>query len=124
MHLASSRIICRAIVLALVCTFFIAIATSPALVSARQVTPSAPTVATHATLTISNGLFSRTTVVVLKGGTLTLTNTDNLAYRIKVGATPVVIAANGSKTVPLPQIGTFSITCAKASSLRATLTVK
>ncbi|TSA51450.1 MAG: hypothetical protein D4R44_07930, partial [Actinobacteria bacterium] len=74
MHLTSLRLICRAIALTLVCTFFLAIATSPALVSARQVTASAPTVATHATLTISNGLLSRATVVVLKGGTLTLTN--------------------------------------------------
>ena len=75
-------------------------------------------------LIIRDGLFSRASVVVLKGGTLTLTNADNNAYRIKVGATVVVVPAKGSKTVPLPQRGTFSITCAKAPSLKATLTVK
>ncbi len=75
-------------------------------------------------LIIRDGLFSRASVVVLKGGTLTLKNADNNAYRIKVGATVVVVPAKGSKTVPLPQRGTFSITCAKAPSLKATLTVK
>ncbi len=77
-----------------------------------------------ARLTIKDGAFGRTSVVVLKGGTLTIKNTDSVAYRIKVGATVVVISAMGSKTVPLPQRGTFSITCAKAPSLRATLIVK
>ena len=75
-------------------------------------------------LIIRDGLFSRASVVVLKGGTLTLKNADNIAYRIKIGATLVVIPAKGSKTIPLPQRGTFSITCAKAPSLKATLTVK
>ena len=75
-------------------------------------------------LIIRDGLFSRASVVVLKGGILTLKNADNNAYRIKVGATVVVVPAKGSKTVPLPQRGTFSITCAKAPSLKATLTVK
>lgn len=75
-------------------------------------------------LIIRDGLFSRASVVVLKGGTLTLKNADSVAYRIKIGATVVVVPAKGSKTVPLPQRGTFSITCAKVSSLKATLTVK
>ena len=75
-------------------------------------------------LIIRDGLFSRASVVVLKGGTLTLKNADNSAYRIKIGATLVVIPAKGSKIVPLPQRGTFSITCAKVPSLKATLTVK
>lgn len=75
-------------------------------------------------LIIRDGLFSRASVVVLKGGTLTLKNADSVAYRIKIGATVVVVPAKGSKTVPLPQRGTFSITCAKAPSLKATLTVK
>jgi hypothetical protein len=75
-------------------------------------------------LTISDGVFSQASVVVLKGGTITLKNSDSVAYRIKVGATLVVIPAKGSKTIPLPQRGTFSITCAKVPSLRATLTVK
>ncbi len=77
-----------------------------------------------ARLIIKDGLFSRSTIAVSKGGTLTLTNADNNAYRIKVGATVVVVPAKGSKTVPLPQRGTFSITCAKVPSLKATLTVK
>lgn len=75
-------------------------------------------------LTIENGLFGRASVVVLKGGTLTLKNADSVAYRIKIGATVVVVPAKGSKTIPLPQRGIFSITCAKAPSLQATLTVK
>jgi hypothetical protein len=75
-------------------------------------------------LIIKNGVFGRASVVVLKGGTLTLKNSDSVAYRIKVGATLVVVPAKGSKTIPLPQRGTFSITCAKVASLRATLTVK
>ena len=75
-------------------------------------------------LIIRDGLFSRASVVVLKGGTLTLKNVDNVAYRIKIGATLVVIPAKGSKIIPLPQRGVFSITCAKAPSLKATLTVK
>ena len=77
-----------------------------------------------ARLAIKDGVFSRTSVVVLKGGTLTLKNADNSAYRIKIGATLVVIPAKGSKIIPLPQRGVFSITCAKAPSLKATLTVK
>ena len=75
-------------------------------------------------LIIRDGLFSRASVVVLKGGTLTLKNADNIAYRIKIGATLVVIPAKGSKTIPLPQRGIFTITCAKVPSLKATLTVK
>lgn len=96
--------------------------------SARSVehVPSIATAAnpTNARLTIKNGLLSRASVVVLKGGTLTLKNADSVAYRIKVGATLVVIPAKGSKTIPLPQRGIFSITCAKVPSLKATLTVK
>lgn len=75
-------------------------------------------------LTIKDGVFGRASVAVLKGGTLTLKNSDSVAYRIKVGATLVVVPAKGSKTIPLPQRGTFSITCAKAPGLRATLIVK
>jgi hypothetical protein len=82
-----------------------------------------PRVATT-NLIIKDAVFGRASVVVLKGGTLTLKNADSVAYRIKVGATLVVIPAKGSKTIPLPQRGTFSITCAKVPSLRATLTVK
>ena len=82
-----------------------------------------PRVATT-NLIIKDGVFGRASVVVLKGGTLTLKNADSVAYRIKVGATLVVVPAKGSKTIPLPQRGTFSITCAKVPSLKATLTVK
>ena len=77
-----------------------------------------------ARLTIKEGVFGRASVVVLKGGTLTIKNADSVTYRIKVGATLVVVPSKGSKNVPLPQRGTFSITCAKAPSLKATLTVK
>jgi hypothetical protein len=75
-------------------------------------------------LIIKDGVFGRASVVVLKGGTLTMKNADSVAYRIKIGATLVVVPAKGLKTIPLPQRGTFSITCAKAPSLRATLIVK
>ena len=51
-------------------------------------------------------------------------STPRVAYRIKIGATLVIVPARGSKTVPLPQRGVFSITCAKVPSLKATLTVK
>lgn len=78
----------------------------------------------NARLIIKDGVFGRSTVVVTKGGTLTLKNADNIAYRVKVGATLVIVPAKGSKTIPLPQRGTFSITSSKAPSLRATLIVK
>ncbi len=90
----------------------------------HNVSPSAQTALAAAKLSISSAKFSRAAVVVLKGGTLTLVNTDDVAYRIKIGATILVVPAKGSKTVPLPQRGTFSITCAKAPTLRATITVK
>ena len=92
---------------------------SPAQVDAA----STPRVAST-TLIIKDGVFSRASVVVPKGGTLTLKNADSVAYRIKIGATLVIVPARGSKTVPLPQRGVFSITCAKVPSLKATLTVK
>ena len=85
---------------------------------------AAATNVSSARLDIKNAIFSRASVVVLKGGTLTLKNVDNVAYRIKIGATLVIVPARGSKTVPLPQRGVFSITCAKVPSLKATLTVK
>ena len=78
----------------------------------------------NARLIIKDGVFGRSTVVVAKGGTLTLKNADDIAYRVKVGATLVIVPAKGSKTIPLPQRGTFSITSSKAPSLRATLIVK
>ena len=100
-------------------TLFPVVMSSPAHADAA----STPRVAS-ANLIIKDGVFGRASVVALKGGTLTLKNSDSVAYRIKVGATLVVVPAKGSKTIPLPQRGTFSITCAKVPSLRATLTVK
>lgn len=111
------------------CTTFVAalllvLLAPPAQTFAHNVSPSAQTVLAAAKLSISGAKFSRAAVVVFKGGTLTLVNADNIAYRIKIGATVLVIPAKGSKTVPLPQRGTFSITCAKAPTLYATITVK
>ena len=104
---------------------FLALTLCPAvmILPAHADAASTPRVAS-ANLIIKDGVFGRASVVVLKGGTLTLKNSDSVAYRIKVGATLVVVPAKGSKTIPLPQRGTFSITCAKVASLRATLTVK
>ena len=104
---------------------FLALTLCPTVMSspAHADAASMPRVAST-NLIIKNGVFGRASVVVLKGGTLTLKNADSVAYRIKVGATLVVVPAKGSKTIPLPQRGTFSITCAKVPSLRATLTVK
>jgi len=104
---------------------FFALTLCPAVMSApaHADAASTPRVASS-NLIIKDGVFSRASVVVLKGGILTLKNVDSVAYRIKIGATLVVIPAKGSKTIPLPQRGIFSITCAKAPSLKATLTVK
>ena len=104
---------------------FLALTLCPAvmILPAQVDAAGTPRVATT-NLIIKDGVFGRASVVVLKGGTLTLKNADSVAYRIKVGATLVVVPAKGSKTIPLPQRGTFSITCAKVPSLRATLTVK
>ena len=113
------RRILRAVLVFFALTLCPVVMSTPAQVDAA----STPRVAS-ANLKIKDGSFGRATVVVLKGGTLTLKNADNVAYRIKVGATLVVVPANGSKTIPLPQRGTFSITCPKAPSLRATLIVK
>ena len=114
---------------ALFCALLIVVIPTSGIASARSVvlgssSDAAAAILSSARLAIKKAIFSQNTVVVLKGGTLTLTNADNVAYRIKVGATLVVVPAKGSKTVPLPQRGTFSITCSKAPSLRATLIVK
>jgi len=120
-HKQPTRIVfVRSVLLALVMTCSFA----PSSIHARSIYPSAQAVNTSAKVTIAQGLFSRATVVVLKGGTLTIVNSDNLAYRIKIGATVVVLPAKVSKTIPLPQRGTFSITCTKFPALHATLTVK
>ena len=104
---------------------FLALTLCPvAMISPAHVDAASTPRVTSANLIIKDAVFGRASVVVLKGGTLTLKNADSVAYRIKVGATLVVIPAKGSKTIPLPQRGTFSITCAKAQSLRATLIVK
>jgi len=83
-----------------------------------------PAVAMNATVRIVNGKFGRANIVVQFGGTATIINKDAVAYELKVGATKVKVAANGSRTIPLPQRGVFSITCAKVPALRATLTVR
>ena len=113
----------------LVCALLLVIVQTSSIASARNVVRSSPSNTTEANLSsarlnIKNAKFGRAAIVVPKGRTLTLTNSDNVAYRIKIGATLVVVRANGSKTIPLPQRGIFSITCAKAPSLKATLTVK
>ncbi len=78
----------------------------------------------NATVRIVNGKFGRANIVVQFGGTATIINKDAVAYELKVGATKVKVSANGSRTIPLPQRGVFSITCAKVPALRATLTVR
>ena len=83
-----------------------------------------PAVAVNATVRIISGKFGRANIVVQFGGTATIINKDAVAYELKVGATKVKVAANGSRTIPLPQRGVFSITCAKVPALRATLTVR
>lgn len=125
MHTARRTMLQRCV---LTCVLSLFALSTSSVASARSVA-RVPAIAkaaipTSARLTITDAVFSRATIVVRKGGTLTLTNADNVPYRIKVGATLIVLPANESKTVPLPQRGTFSITCAKAPSLRATLTVK
>ena len=114
---------------ALMCAILLVVAPVGSVASARNVSVSIPSNvlsanASSARLTIKNGFFGRATVVVAKGGTLTLANADNVAYRVKVGATLVVVRAKGSKTIPLPQRGIFSITCTRAPNLRATLIVE
>ena len=114
---------------ALMCAILLVVAPVGSVATARNVSVSISSNAvtakvSSARLTIKNGFFGRATVVVAKGGTLTLANADNVAYRVKVGATLVVVRAKGSKTIPLPQRGTFSITCTKAPNLRATLIVE
>ena len=115
----AQRRVLRTALVFLALTLCPAVMISPARVDAA----STPRVAST-NLIIKDGVFGRASVVVLKGGSLTLKNADSVAYRIKIGATLVVVPAKGSKTIPLPQRGTFSITCAKVPSLRATLTVK
>ncbi len=104
---------------------FLALTLCPVVLSSPAHADAASTPRVASTnLIINDKVFGRASVVVLKGGTLTLKNADSVAYRIKIGATLVVVPAKGSKTIPLPQRGIFSITCAKAPSLKATLTVK
>ena len=93
--------------------------------SASPVVPAErPAVALNATVRIIDGKFGRANIVALFGGTLTIVNKDSTPYELRVGATKVTVAANGKRTIPLPQRGKFSIVCAKAPLLRATLTVQ
>jgi hypothetical protein len=92
--------------------------------AAPVVTAERPAVALNATVRIIDGKFGRANIVALFGGTLTIVNKDSTPYDLRVGATKVTVAANGKRTIPLPQRGKFSIVCAKAPLLRATLTVQ
>ena len=92
--------------------------------AAPVVSTERPTVALNATVRIVDGKFGRANIVVQFGGTATIINKDAVAYDLKVGATKVTVRANGTRTIPLPQRGVFSIICAKVPALRATLTVK
>jgi plastocyanin len=92
--------------------------------AAPVVSTERPTVALNATVRIVEGKFGRANIVALVGGTLTIVNKDSTPYSLKVGATKVTVAANGKRTIPLPQRGVFPIVCAKAPALRAILTVR
>ena len=92
--------------------------------AAPLVSAERPAVALNATVRIVDGKFGRANIVVQFGGTATIINKDAVAYDLKVGATKVTVRANGTRTIPLPQRGVFSIICAKVPALRATLTVK
>jgi hypothetical protein len=93
--------------------------------SASPVVPAErPAVALNATVRIVDGKFGRANIVALLGGTLTIVNKDSTPYALKVGATKVTVPANGSRTIPLPQRGIFSIICAKVPALRAILTIR
>ena len=92
--------------------------------AAPVVSTERPAVALNATVRIVDGKFGRANIVVQFGGTATIINKDAVAYDLKVGATKVTVRANGTRTIPLPQRGVFSIICAKVPALRATLTVK
>ena len=92
--------------------------------AAPLISAERPAVALNATVRIIDGKFGRANIVALFGGTLTIVNKDSTPYDLRVGATKVTVAANGKRTIPLPQRGKFSIVCAKAPSLRATLTVQ
>lgn len=81
-------------------------------------------VATKVTLTISASVFSRARVVVARNGVLAITNTDPRPYVLTVGATPLRVPAKASRSIQLPQRGTFSITCAKWPTLVSAVVVK
>jgi hypothetical protein len=81
-------------------------------------------VATSATLSISDAVFSRARVVVARNGVLTITNGDSRPYVLLIGATPLRVAAKASRSIRLPQRGKFSITCAKWPTLVSAVVVK
>ena len=92
--------------------------------AAPLISAERPAVALNATVRIIDGKFGRANIVALFGGTLTIVNKDSTPYDLRVGATKVTVAANGKRTIPLPQRGVFPIVCAKAPALRAILTVR
>ena len=71
---------------ALICALFLIVIPTTAVASASSAVHKSPskTAATNspsARLMIKSGVFGRATVVVAKGGTLTLANVDSVAYR-------------------------------------------
>ena len=92
--------------------------------AAPLISAERPAVALNATVRIVDGKFGRANIVALFGGTLTIVNKDSTPYELRVGATKVTVAANGKRTIPLPQRGVFPIICAKVPALRAILTIR
>ena len=81
-------------------------------------------VASKATLTITGSVFSTARVVIARNGVLTVTNADARPYVLTIGATPLRIPAKASRSIQLPQRGTFSITCAKWPTLVSAVIVR
>ncbi|MFM9138770.1 MAG: hypothetical protein ACKOQZ_11745 [Actinomycetota bacterium] len=81
-------------------------------------------VATKVTLTITASVFSRARVVVARNGVLTITNADARPYVLTIGATPLRVPAKASRSLHLPQRGTFSNTCAKWPTLVSAVIVR
>ena len=81
-------------------------------------------VASKATLTITGSVFSTARVVIARNGVLTVTNADARPYVLTIGATPLRIPAKASRSIQLPQRGTFSITCAKGPTLVSAVVVR
>ena len=81
-------------------------------------------VASKATLTITGSVFSTARVVIARNGVLTVTNADARPYVLTIGATPLRVPAKATRSIQLPQRGTFSITCAKWPTLVSAVVVR